>query len=207
MVEALAVFWPFARLFLVWLGILSSAVVFLYVWARWRLPSPGHANYRRRDAATSSRASAPPPTTVAFFHPFANTAGGGERVLWCAIKALEEQHVADASCPYHVIVYTGDNDATPEDILTRAHGRFGIEFTGDMPIDFVYLQKRDWVLASGYRRFTLLGQSLAQSFSLSRRCSWRCRMCSLIAQDLPSRTLWQRLSEDAGSSRTLTTPR
>ena len=29
-----------------------------------------------------------------------------------------------------------------------------------MKIEFKYLQKRHWVLASGYRRFTLLGQSL-----------------------------------------------
>lgn len=173
----------FARLFLIWLGALSGALFSLYAWARWKLPAPGQAEYRRRDRppvsspTSSSSSSASPfsaaaaelasgadptaqPTTVGFFHPFANTAGGGERVLWCAIKALEEQHARDPARPFHVLVYTGDNDVTPEDILTRAKGRFGIAFTGIMPIEFVYLQKRDWVLASGYRRFTLLGQSL-----------------------------------------------
>jgi alpha-1,2-mannosyltransferase len=163
--------WPesalpaFARLFLIWLGVLSAVLFALYAWARCKLPAPGHAGYRRRGgASTSSSPSSSPssaqPTTVGFFHPFANTAGGGERVLWCAIKALEEQHACDPARPYHVLVYTGDNDATPEDILARAEGRFGIAFTGAMPIEFVYLQKRDWILASGYRRFTLLGQSL-----------------------------------------------
>jgi hypothetical protein len=36
--------------------------------------------------------SLPKPTksTVAFFHPFADGGGGGERVLWCAVKALQE---------------------------------------------------------------------------------------------------------------------
>jgi len=26
--------------------------------------------------------------TVAFFHPYCNSAGGGEKVLWCLILAL-----------------------------------------------------------------------------------------------------------------------
>lgn len=26
-----------------------------------------------------------------FFHPFTNDGGGGERVLWCAVKAIQEE--------------------------------------------------------------------------------------------------------------------
>lgn len=29
--------------------------------------------------------------TVAFFHPYCNAGGGGERVLWCAIRALQSR--------------------------------------------------------------------------------------------------------------------
>lgn len=29
--------------------------------------------------------------TVAFFHPYCNAGGGGERVLWCAIRALQNR--------------------------------------------------------------------------------------------------------------------
>lgn len=29
--------------------------------------------------------------TVAFFHPYCNAGGGGERVLWCAIRALQHR--------------------------------------------------------------------------------------------------------------------
>ena len=69
---------------------------------------------------------------------------------------------ASTSDQFHVIVYTGDNDATPSAILKRCKDRFGVAFDDDssMKIEFKYLQKRHWVLASGYRRFTLLGQSL-----------------------------------------------
>lgn len=28
--------------------------------------------------------------TIGFFHPFCNSGGGGERVLWSAIKALQD---------------------------------------------------------------------------------------------------------------------
>lgn len=28
--------------------------------------------------------------TVGFFHPFCNSGGGGERVLWSAVKALQD---------------------------------------------------------------------------------------------------------------------
>jgi len=31
--------------------------------------------------------------TVAFFHPYCNAGGGRERVLWCAIRALQNRYV------------------------------------------------------------------------------------------------------------------
>ena len=43
--------------------------------------------------------------TVGFFHPYCNAGGGGERVLWVAIKGLLREH---AQC--HAVVYTGDTD-------------------------------------------------------------------------------------------------
>ena len=33
------------------------------------------------------------PVVVGFFHPYCNAGGGGERVLWCAIRALQERLV------------------------------------------------------------------------------------------------------------------
>jgi alpha-1,2-mannosyltransferase len=35
------------------------------------------------------------PVIVGFFHPYCNAGGGGERVLWCAIKALQNKCVED----------------------------------------------------------------------------------------------------------------
>ena len=32
------------------------------------------------------------PVTVGFFHPYCNAGGGGERVLWVAIRALQNRY-------------------------------------------------------------------------------------------------------------------
>jgi hypothetical protein len=51
---------------------------------------------------------------VGFFHPFCNAGGGGERVLWAAIRATQLRW-PDAVC----VVYTGDHDASKEQIIKR----------------------------------------------------------------------------------------
>jgi alpha-1,2-mannosyltransferase len=51
---------------------------------------------------------------VGFFHPFCNAGGGGERVLWAAIRATQLRW-PEAVC----VVYTGDHDASKEQIVKR----------------------------------------------------------------------------------------
>lgn len=90
---------------------------------------------------------------VAFFHPYCNAGGGGERVLWCAIQALQSKYSL-----IKIHVYTGDTDAAPEEILQKVKQRFNLTVSN---VEFIYLHKRRWVEAERYPRFTLLGQSLA----------------------------------------------
>lgn len=59
---------------------------------------------------------------VGFFHPFTNDGGGGERVLWCAVKAIQEE------CPdLDSVIYTGDHDASSQSLKARAIERFGVQ--------------------------------------------------------------------------------
>lgn len=51
---------------------------------------------------------------IGFFHPFCNAGGGGERVLWAAIRATQERWPKA-----RIVVYTGDHDVTKEKILER----------------------------------------------------------------------------------------
>ena len=91
---------------------------------------------------------------VGFLHPFCNAGGGGERVLWAAIKATQKR------CPNAIcVVYTGDHDATKPTILERVAQRFNIHLHPPTVI-FLYLQTRNLVLPSTWPHFTLLGQSL-----------------------------------------------
>uniref|UniRef100_A0A915PBD5 ALG11 mannosyltransferase N-terminal domain-containing protein n=2 Tax=Meloidogyne floridensis TaxID=298350 RepID=A0A915PBD5_9BILA len=52
--------------------------------------------------------------TFAFFHPYCDACGGGERVLWLALNAMHENFP-----DLNFIVYTGDIDRTPQEILGK----------------------------------------------------------------------------------------
>uniref|UniRef100_T1J3V9 GDP-Man:Man(3)GlcNAc(2)-PP-Dol alpha-1,2-mannosyltransferase n=1 Tax=Strigamia maritima TaxID=126957 RepID=T1J3V9_STRMM len=92
--------------------------------------------------------------SIGFFHPYCNAGGGGERVLWCAVKAIQEKY-PQVRC----IIYTGDNDASPDEILKKAKQRFNISI--DQPVEFIYLKWRRAVESDLYPHCTLLAQSLA----------------------------------------------
>lgn len=83
-----------------------------------------------------------------------NAGGGGERVLWAAIRATQRRW-PKATC----IVYTGDHDVDKADILKRVADRFNIHLHPPT-LHFLYLTTRRYVLSSTWPRFTLLGQSL-----------------------------------------------
>ncbi len=95
---------------------------------------------------------------VGFLHPFCNAGGGGERVLWAAIKATQE-HWPRAIC----VVYTGDHGSAKSTILERVESRFNIHLHPPTVV-FLYLDKRDWVVASTWPYFTLLGQILGSLY-------------------------------------------
>lgn len=88
---------------------------------------------------------------LAFFHPYCNDGGGGERVLWCAIAALQAAYPR-----LEVAVYTGDAPSG-EAILAKASERFGI--TLPRRVRFIKLRSRRLLDAASYPRFTMLGQA------------------------------------------------
>ncbi|PGH31510.1 alpha-1,2-mannosyltransferase [[Emmonsia] crescens] len=91
---------------------------------------------------------------IGFFHPFCNAGGGGERVLWAAVRATQKRW-PKAICA----IYTGDNDLDKTTMLERIENRFNICLYPPTVV-FLYLSTRKYVLSSVYPRFTLLGQSL-----------------------------------------------
>ncbi|KAF9907992.1 asparagine-linked glycosylation protein [Linnemannia zychae] len=89
-----------------------------------------------------------------FFHPYCNAGGGGERVLWTAIRDIQQKYPHVVS-----VVYTGDTDVNKQDILERVRSRFNIELDPSL-VGFEFLKKRFWIEDAKWPRFTLIGQSI-----------------------------------------------
>ncbi|KAN0139176.1 mannosyltransferase [Lactarius tabidus] len=95
---------------------------------------------------------------IGFFHPYCNAGGGGERVLWTAIALMQRTEPDVIS-----VVYSGDTDATKEQIIAKVKARFDITLAPDT-LHFVFLESRWLVEDRAWPRFTLLGQSLGSMF-------------------------------------------
>ncbi|THV05614.1 mannosyltransferase [Dendrothele bispora CBS 962.96] len=91
---------------------------------------------------------------VGFFHPYCNAGGGGERVLWAAVAHMQRNDPDVIS-----VVYTGDTDATKEEIISKAKSRFDVTLHPGT-LHFVFLDSRKLVEDKAWPHFTLLGQSL-----------------------------------------------
>ncbi|XP_018324805.1 GDP-Man:Man(3)GlcNAc(2)-PP-Dol alpha-1,2-mannosyltransferase [Agrilus planipennis] len=94
---------------------------------------------------------------VAFFHPYCNAGGGGEKVLWVALQALQEQYPLA-----EFYIYTGDIEANPLEILFKVEKTLNVNISKN--IRFIYVHRRKWIEAHMYPYFTLLGQSLGSVY-------------------------------------------
>ena len=93
--------------------------------------------------------------SVGFFHPFTSDGGGGERVLWCAVREVQNAEPA-----LETVVYTGD-EFTGAELAKRASTRFGIHLR--RPITVVRLTMREYTSPEKYPVFTMLGQAFGSA--------------------------------------------
>lgn len=101
------------------------------------------------------------PLIYGFFHPNANAFGGGERVLWAAIKEIvaSDQHAVAA------IYISAEKGLNPEEVLVKVNERFGIGYTQKESdrIVFIALSQTSLVSPLTYPILTLLGQAIGQA--------------------------------------------
>ncbi|XP_059062375.1 GDP-Man:Man(3)GlcNAc(2)-PP-Dol alpha-1,2-mannosyltransferase [Achroia grisella] len=90
---------------------------------------------------------------VAFFHPYCNAGGGGERVLWVAIKAVLERYPNT-----NIYIYTVET-AEAKTILDKAQNQFNVKLQ-DANINFIRLSTQFVIEVKMYPYFTLLLQNL-----------------------------------------------
>uniref|UniRef100_A0A2P2ICP3 GDP-Man:Man(3)GlcNAc(2)-PP-Dol alpha-1,2-mannosyltransferase n=1 Tax=Hirondellea gigas TaxID=1518452 RepID=A0A2P2ICP3_9CRUS len=94
--------------------------------------------------------------SVGFFHPYSGAGGGGERVLWCAIRTLQNKYQT-----VDVIIYTGDSSLSQDELQLHVHDRFNI--TLPRSVRLIHLHTRLLLEAKNYPRLTLLLQALASN--------------------------------------------
>ncbi|XP_037034204.1 GDP-Man:Man(3)GlcNAc(2)-PP-Dol alpha-1,2-mannosyltransferase-like [Bradysia coprophila] len=92
---------------------------------------------------------------IGIFHPYCNTGAGVERVMWCAIRALQFKY----GSKIHIRVYTGDTNVNSQQILRNAERMFNI-LVDEKNVDFVFLKQRYLVEEHRDPFFNLLGQCL-----------------------------------------------
>jgi len=66
---------------------------------------------------------------IGFFHPFCDAGGGGEKVLFQALHALQTIHKMDTNLNFRdckIIIYSGSSK-TPKEILSQVRSRFSID--------------------------------------------------------------------------------
>ncbi|KAL0879797.1 hypothetical protein ABMA27_003508 [Loxostege sticticalis] len=118
-------------------------VPFAFIFASWYMRIKERKLQRRkRDGAN-----------VAFFHPYANAGGGGERVLWVAIKALLARYPDT-----NIYIYTVET-AELQTILDKAQNQFNVK-VDPAKINLVRLTLQRVIEAKTYPYFTLIMQSL-----------------------------------------------
>ncbi|KAI8922018.1 hypothetical protein DFJ77DRAFT_424909 [Powellomyces hirtus] len=91
---------------------------------------------------------------VGFFHPFCDAGGGGERVLWAAVNAIQEKW-PNSVC----VIYAWGQSSNGSQILSKVKDQFDIDIREDAMV-FKKLTLWRWLEASSYPIATLLGQSL-----------------------------------------------
>lgn len=101
-----------------------------------------------------------------FFHPYSNAGGGGERVLWAAVKSTLEHDPRNVA-----VIYTGYDSrkspeqassksldvASPDSILRTVSLRFGLNVDTKRVV-FIYVPKCHLVNPLTWPRATLVGQ-------------------------------------------------
>ncbi|CAM9547726.1 unnamed protein product, partial [Heterosigma akashiwo] len=87
----------------------------------------------------------PKTITIAFFHPYCNGGGGGERVLWKAITAINRLH-KEGAWKFHITIYS---DEVPAGVLEKADKLFGIGLSNlEVEVKFVFLKMSNLLEAS-----------------------------------------------------------
>jgi alpha-1,2-mannosyltransferase len=86
---------------------------------------------------------------VAFFHPYCNSGGGGERVLWLLIFSLLKNETLRGKI--RIVIYTAHGSGRKDDIISNVKQKFYVDLNdfGHL-ITFVYIRSTTLLEAKWY---------------------------------------------------------
>ncbi len=144
--EGIGKAWMMVYILLTTLLLLVAIFITLKLWTWWKYGS----QLKKWDMHQLSIK----PVVVGFFHPYCNAGGGGERVLWQSISALQKRY-SFIKC----VVYAGfETSLKGKQIVEKVQDQFAIPLYDDIQI--VYLKRRRWVEPGCWPRFTIVGQTI-----------------------------------------------
>ncbi|KAJ8331843.1 hypothetical protein BDV3_004640 [Batrachochytrium dendrobatidis] len=136
----------------------TLVAIFMTLWIVWP-PSRQVQHMRLKLLESNTCNSTQSPFTIAFFHPHCDGGGGGERVLWTAINAIQQDCKQRQLSNTFIVVYSCPLSSTPNELLIHIKKQFDIVVDPET-IRFVQLESWKYLEAKRYKRLTLLGQSL-----------------------------------------------
>ncbi len=113
--------------------------------------------YHRRQCHSWIKNNQSTRLSVAFFHPYCNNISGNERILWTIVESILKKYQDDIQ----IIIYTGDNNTTSEDILLSVKQYFNIDLNiYQSSITFIYLRSRFLLEEKNYQILSLFGSNI-----------------------------------------------
>lgn len=99
-----------------------------------------------------------PPRIIGFFHPFCDAMGGGEKVLYQALKAIQAERDFNDDT---LLVYSGSSLA-PEQLCSIVRKKFGTKINLERNnLQFIKLRSHDTMQSEKYPSWTLFWQAIA----------------------------------------------
>uniref|UniRef100_A0A5K3EPE8 ALG11_N domain-containing protein n=1 Tax=Mesocestoides corti TaxID=53468 RepID=A0A5K3EPE8_MESCO len=97
------------------------------------------------------------PILLSFFHPYCNSGGGGERVLWVGISTLLQHHQN-----LLIFIYTNDSEClkAPKTVFSRIKNTFDISIEDYSRVKFIPLYSEVLLRPVLYPCLTLVGQAI-----------------------------------------------
>eukprot|EP01038_Epipyxis_sp_PR26KG_P005155 gene5155-7175_t len=131
--------------------VLSLPFLFIQFYAKW-------IRYNRNRGKKSLNGSSNI-VELAFFHPYCDSGGGGERVLWVCIHSL----LARQKTVFNIKVYSGELNRSKEDILKNVERKFSISFNEESKqnVTIIPIRTRFLLSAEWYPIATMFCQSIA----------------------------------------------